>query len=44
MQDFMITKGQNIAALVKIPVHISASLQLNINNKIKQELPKTEYK
>lgn len=38
MQDFMITKGQNITCLVKMPSHISASLQLNINNKIKQEL------
>lgn len=44
MQDFMITKGQNITTLVKIPAHISVSLQLNINNKIKQELPKTEFK
>lgn len=38
MQDFMVTKGQNITALVKIPAHVSASLHLNINNKIKQEL------
>lgn len=38
MQDFMITKGQNITALLKISAHISASLQLNVNNKVKQEL------
>lgn len=38
MQDFMITRGQNITALVKITADISASLQLNINNKIRQEL------
>jgi len=38
MQDFMITTGQNIPALVKIPAVISARLQLNMKNKIKQEL------
>lgn len=38
IQDFMITKGQSIPALVKIPTLIIASAQLNMKNKIKQEL------
>ena len=38
IQDFMITKGQNIPALMKIPALISATSQLNMKNKIKQEL------
>ena len=38
IQDFMKTKGQNITAFVKIPALTCARLQLNMKNKIKQDL------